>query len=280
MQTTQPGLTGAYLTFMKLRRDSDDTIRTRRYLLARTQRTLPVPLAEAEHEHLFAWLALRAGTIADSSLRAELSGLRAFYRWLVLEEHRPRDPTVRLPLPRAPRRAPRPMPEELLALALEQAPDARMRAIIALAAMGGLRACEIARLDWSEIDDGRHPRLFVLGKGGHEGVVPVSGELIGILHALPHRRGPVVRRVDGGAGHYLPHNISHRANKYLHRLGITHTLHSLRHRAGTIAYRATRDPFAVKDFLRHASTQTSAGYAAAASESIQACADAVGRVAS
>lgn len=279
MELTETGLTSAYLAWMAIRRDSPETIRTRRYLLARTQRTVPIPLAEAEHEHLATWLAQRAGTIADSSLRAELSGLRAFYAWLVLYEHRPSNPTARLPLPRAPRRAPRPMPEELLAQALEQA-DTRMRAILALAAMGGLRACEIARLDWSEVDDGVHPRLFICGKGGHEGMVPVSGELIGILHALPDRRGPVIRRADGQAGPYRAHNISHRANDYLHRLGIDHTLHSLRHRAGTVAYRATHDPFVVKDFLRHASTQTSAGYAAAAGESILACAEAVGRIAS
>ena len=279
MERAQPALIGAYLAWMLIRRDSPETIRTRRYLLARTQRTMPVPLPEAEHEHLIAWMAARAGTIADSSLRAELSGLRAFYRWLVLEQHRPSDPTSRLPLPRAPRRAPKPMPEEDVALAFEHA-DATMAAIIALGAMGGLRACEIARLDWSEVDDGRHPSLSIVGKGGRSDVVPISRELIGYLHALPHRRGPVIRRVDDKPGPYKPHNISHRANGYLHALGITRTLHSLRHRAGTVAYRATKDPFAVKDFLRHASTQTSAGYAAAAGESIQACADAVGRIAS
>lgn len=37
---------------------------------------------------------------------------------------------------------------------------------------------------------------MALGKGGHARIVPIPAELVDILTALPHRRGPVIRRGD------------------------------------------------------------------------------------
>lgn len=271
--------TQRYLDFMGIRRDSVITIRSRTYMLARIEAAIGRPLLEATLDELRIWLAQRSGSITDATLRGELSALRAFFRWAQDMDLRADNPATRLPMPRAPRRVPRPMAEDDFAFALRATVDPAMRAILALAGMAGLRAIEIARLDWSEVDTERQTLTVLRGKGNHARMVPVPAALLEVLAAIPGpRRGPVIRRNEDDERHLEHWGVSHRANDHLHRLGITSTLHTLRHRAATIAYRATRDPFAVRDFLGHTSTQTTALYAAPNSEAIRACADAVGQM--
>lgn len=98
------------------------------------------------------------------------------------------------------------------------------------------------------------------GKGDKEAAVPLAAPLVEVLVALPHRRGPVVRRRDGRDEHNLPHTISHHANAYLHSLGLPETLHQLRHRFGTQVLRATGNLRTAQEALRHESPVSTAIY--------------------
>ncbi len=268
--TTNPanapeGVVVRHLDWMRVRNLSPLTITGRRSALRRLSAHLGGPVLYATADELKGWQAARSRVLSPATRRTELSHVREFYRWTVDEGFRTDDPTARLPMPRAPRRVPRPIDDRALADVLARA-DAPTAAILGLAAFAGLRACEVARLDWSEITTrGDVPLLHVAcGKGGRSRTIPLSPALITLLEALPHRRGPVILRADGGAGYTTANAITKRASRHLHELNHPETLHMLRHRFATAAYRAVRDIRAVQEALGHASPTTTSIYAAAA----------------
>lgn len=276
MTAPAPTALTAYLRFMRAAKMRPETIRGRRVTLQRIERSIG-PLAHVTAARLIKWQADRADQVGVVSLIGEISALRCFFAWAQESGVRRDNPATRLRPPRKPRAVPRPITEDALGDALAAA-DNVTRAILALAAMAGLRACEIAELGWADVDLSGQVLTVVDGKGGHSRRVPMSPQLIEVLEALPTRRGPVIRRLDGRGGNTKPHSISHRANDHLHGLGITATLHQLRHRAGTVAYQATQDLLAVQHLLGHASPTTTSGYARAAGASVQAAAAALGKV--
>lgn len=261
---TAEGAVLLHVQHLRRRNCRDQTIYNRRCALGRLSRWAEGPILYLSEEQLERWQDARVEQITPAARRSELSHAREFYRWAVRERLLRDDPTMRLEMPRAPRGVPRPMAEADVARAIAGA-DPRMAALLGLAAFAGLRACEIARLDFSEVDFGSQtPMIRVVdGKGGHGRLVPMAPALVAMLRDLSHSRGPVVRRLDGRPGHSLPHNISARANEYLHAQGITATLHQLRHRFGTATYRACQDIRAVQELMGHASPTTTAGYASA-----------------
>lgn len=256
-----------HLEYLRTRNMRATTIYNRQRALARLAAWAAGPILYLGEDELLRWQHDRARQIQPEPLRTEMSHVRNFFRWSVRESYIETDPTLRLEMPRVARRLPRPIADAALAAAMAAA-DPEMTAILALAAFAGLRAIEIAKLDWAEVGIGqRRPHLRIVdGKGGHARLVPISSALAAVLAVLPHRRGPVIRRMDGQPGPNAAHRISARANDYLHSMGIDDTLHQCRHRFGTVTYQACQDIRAVQDLLGHASPATTAVYAAAASE--------------
>ncbi|WP_375490206.1 tyrosine-type recombinase/integrase [uncultured Jatrophihabitans sp.] len=273
------GVVSKYLDTLNMRGLRRWTVYNRRCALTRLARWSGGPILYLTESDLVRWQKQRAAEIQPEPMRTEMSHHRQFYRWATREGYRRDDPTLRIELPRVARRVPRPIGDTRLAAAMAAA-DPSTAAILALAAFAGLRACEIAGLDWSEVGIvDRHPLLRVVeGKGGHGRVVPVSVALTTALAALPHRRGPVIQRLDGRAGPCAAHRISSRANEYLHQMGVTETLHQCRHRFATSAYQACQDIRAVQDMLGHASPTTTAIYAASASAVARSAVEAAGHL--
>lgn len=218
--------------------------------------------------------------VSATTHRNHTSQVRQFYRWLVREEYIDRDPTVRIDLPKIPRRRPRVISEGLLQRAMHLADDAYMRAIILLAGFAGLRAAEIARLAWPDVDL-ESGRLLVTGKGGHERVVDIADSplLLAALHALPHKSGPVIRKFNGRSGHYSANSLDRQANNFLHQVvGCAETLHQLRHRFASKAYQECQDPITVARLLGHGDLSTVMNYAEGTSEMARAAVAAAGRI--
>ena len=255
-----------HLEHLRLRNLRRTTVYNRERALARLAAWAQGPILRLSEDDLLRWQAQRAAEIQPEPRRTELSHARQFYGWAVAERRIKTDPSLRVPLPRVARGLPRPIGDGKLAAALEGA-DADTRAILALAAFAGLRAHEIAGLNWAEVGaEDLMPHLRILdGKGGHGRLVPISAALADVLTDLPNRRGPVVRRLDGLPGPCPAHRISGRANDYLHEVGITETLHQLRHRFASTTYQSCRDIRAVQELLGHASPTTTSRYAAVAS---------------
>ena len=224
------------------------------------------PILKLTEDDLRRWQMERSAQLQPEPRRTELSHARQFYQWAHGERLIKADPSVRIPLPKVARGLPRPIRDSDLLTAIEAA-DPLTKAILGLGAFAGLRAHEIAGLNWAEVGLGdRSPHIRVLdGKGGHGRLVPLSATLTGILEALPYRRGPVIRRLDGRPGPNRAHRVSQRANDYLHELGITDSLHQCRHRFASTAYQSCRDIRAVQELLGHASPTTTSRYAAVAS---------------
>src|SRR6266705_3448844 len=216
-----------HLEWMRQRGLAPDTICQRRRTLTRLAAFLPVPLADATPGMLAAW---RAGlTVGDQALVHYVGDARQFYAWAIGQDLAAGNPAADLPVPRLGWRLPRPIADHDLFTAVASAPG-RIRPWLVLAGWAGLRAKEIALLQRQNV-----------------------------LDAGP---GPVFRRRDGRPGPNAPWTVSHLANRHLHAAGCAESLHQLRHRFGTMAYRYRRDLRVVQELLGHSSPETTAGYAA------------------
>lgn len=195
------------------------------------------------------------------------SAVRAFYNWAATTGRITADPAASLPRVRVPRALPRPAQDATYSRALESADD-RVRLMLLLAALAGLRVAEIARLAWGDID---RDQLVVHGKGGHIRIVPAHPVLLAELAAeLELRRvgecgtgyrwraGLDVWLFPGQGGQ--PVTAGAVTKLLSHALGGSCTPHQLRHRFATRAYAGTRDLRAVQELLGHSQPETTARY--------------------
>ena len=156
-------------------------------------------LAEAEHEDL-ARLAGKWADLAPSTVARKASALRQFYGFLLDEGWRKDDPSAALPRPATRRPLPKILRhaevEALFARAELEAQSERPSAVRLLALLellygSGLRASELVSLPLAAVPRDA-PLLTIIGKGGQQRMVPVSGRARQALS-----RWLAVRPVDG-----------------------------------------------------------------------------------
>lgn len=268
-----------YILWMRNKSLAAGLINRRSSFLRSAERIMGTPLLRAQPADISRLIAAeRSRGLSDATLYVYAGHLRAFYGWAIGHGYTRRNPVLSAATPRRPKYLPRPIADGPLGMALMTADD-RIRVILMLAALAGLRAVEISRLRREDILDHMDPPAIVVqGKGNKPRVVNLSTPLLGELrrYGMP-RRGPLIRRLDGKPGHVSPSLISTLANRHLHDLGIPDTLHALRHFAGTALYRQTRDIRLVQDTLGHSSPATTALYAAWAREDAPAAMEELGR---
>ena len=145
-------------------------------------------LARAERDDL-ARLASAWSDLAPSSLARKASALRQFFGFLVDEGLREDDPSMALPRPRPRRPLPRLLDHTAIAALFTTAeadagsgtPEGlRMLALLELLYGSGLRATELVSLPIAAVPRDA-PFLTIIGKGGVQRMVPVSGRA---THAL------------------------------------------------------------------------------------------------
>lgn len=257
-----PPVLAAHLAELRLRDLASTHIRCRQRTVERLTDHLGRDALSATADDIRDYLAaIPRGT--PRSRYAEHSNLACYFRWAVLHGHLDSDPTAKIPRPRLSRLLPRPISEADLHVAIDNA-DGRIRLWLVLAAYEGLRACEIAALDRADVlDHAQVPVLIAHGKGRKDRVVPLGQRALDelALYGMPSR-GPLFPRLDGRPGPTSPHRVSIVANNYLHGLGISDTLHALRHRFATRTYQSTTDILVVAELLGHADPKSTAGYAA------------------
>lgn len=222
-----------------------------------------VTFAEATRHDVERWLDGRH--MKPRARYAAISHLHMFYGWAQREGHVDADPTAIIERPRLPRMLPRPMPELFVDLALASAPP-DVRVMIALEAWAALRCCEVAWLDWRDVDL-EAGTMLITGKGRRQRAIPIGARLRAELLALDTTTGPVIGR------RLTPGRVSQLINDHLRANGIPFTAHALRHRKLTKLCELTGDLLAVQEYAGHASVATTQVYVALAAARVRALAE-------
>lgn len=237
---TWGGITDRYLAYLRAIGRPPTTIGLRAWQVAHTARVTGKAVGDITADDLINLLASQRW--APETRRSYRSGLRDFFAWAKRHDHVAIDPAEAIPQVRVPRASARPCPDDIYRAAVERADD-RGRLILRLAAEAGLRRAEIAHVHSRDVAPG--PSLHVRGKGGHRRVVPITESLAAALTAA----GGYVFGSQRGE-HLTPRSVGVIASDLL---GPDVTLHMLRHRFATRAYRGTRDLRAVQQLLGHSS---------------------------
>lgn len=248
-------------------RDVDKLLR---YLAVEQVNVLDVKLEDLEH---FAAFISDLG-IGPRSLARILSGVRQFYRFLVIDGYLEVDPTELLESPKQPDHLP-----EVLSTAevdlLEQAIDLskweghRNRAIIEVLFSCGLRVSELINLKLSNLYI-EEQYIRVMGKGSKERLVPISPRALDELNYWFADRN--VMKIKPGEedyvflnrrGHHLTRTmILIMIKRYAIEAGIKKTIspHTLRHSFATSLLEGGADLRAIQAMLGHESIGTTEIY--------------------
>ena len=241
-----------------------------RYLAVEQVDVLDVKLEDLEH---FAAFISDLG-IGPRSLARILSGVRQFYRFLVIDGYLEVDPTELLESPKQPDHLP-----EVLSTAevdlLEQAIDLskweghRNRAIIEVLFSCGLRVSELTNLKLSNLYI-EEQYIRVMGKGSKERLVPISPRALDELNYWFADRN--VMKINPGEedyvflnrrGHHLTRTmILIMIKRYAVEAGIKKTIspHTLRHSFATSLLEGGADLRAIQAMLGHESIGTTEIY--------------------
>jgi integrase/recombinase XerC len=236
---------------------SKNTLRITGLILRKADRELPFGLPTAAKSEIETWFNTRRNRPWSRNTRHTYDGiLRGFYVWAsdIDDPWISENPMRKIPSPKKPKGVPRPAQVDQAHWAVTEASDP-WRLICTLAVYSGLRACEIATLHRNEVDA---TSIYVAnGKGGKAAVVPCHPAIWDAVKDLPD--GPVIRRTDRWP--VTARWVSDSTNRFLRKAGIAWSLHKLRHRYITEAYRRTgRDMVATQHLARHESPATTAGY--------------------
>ena len=213
---------------------------------------------------------LRAGR-GHSSRSNMMCSLRVFYGWAVEQEMIGKSPAVVFKTPIKPRPAPKPLTQEqiqqlLAALASADGRKARRdEALLITSLYAGLRAKELAELDWSQVDLRAESIRIIMSKWNHGRTVHLHGQLSEVLARWREQQG------HAGQGRVFSLNrkafngnrVGKIARYWARKIGIHFTAHMLRHSFATYALRHSHDLYGVSKALGHSELRQTEIYVAA-----------------
>jgi len=213
---------------------------------------------------------------ASSNART-LAAVRGFHRFLVLENLRTDDPTIKLRPPKLAKRLPKSLTQDqVLSLLKTAGPDPddestdlvrlRDRAILELMYSTGTRVSEVVQLDLDEVNDSG--LLRVRGKGSKERIVAVGTFAARSLDAYlvrsrPSLVGPKAERalfLNRRGGRLSRQSIWEIIQRSGETCGVEVSPHSLRHSFATHLIEGGADVRVVQELLGHASVATTQIY--------------------
>jgi integrase/recombinase XerC len=227
--------------------------------------------------------------LAKRSVARKLSAVRAFFRFLHLEDLVEANPARTVRAPKRDRNLPtyltRDQIERLFSAAEGRALDGgfhavRNLAIVELLYSSGLRLSELQGMNVADLDLVSE-RVRVMGKGRKERIVPLGRKAITALRRFEPRRDELVAAIPGADRRALflsqrgkrlsPRQIQKIVGVFLDQVGEDAGLstHSLRHSFATHLVDAGADLVAVKELLGHASLSTTSIYTHTSTERIK-----------
>lgn len=213
----------------------------------------PVPPADVTTRHINHWTARQ--TWKPATRKGVRLTLIRFFTFTVAAGITATNPAECLPTIRMPRYLPKPVDEATFRAALART-DITDLQVLALALGGelGMRRDEIVRAHTDHLGD---RGLWVVGKGGHERLLPLDGDdpLRQLIAARP--AGFLFpSRWDASK----PMNVDALGKMIRRALGGGVGPHRLRHRCASVVYGATGDILAVRELLGHANVTTTQTY--------------------
>ena len=228
----------------------------------------------ADHLSEFIYLTARGGTEAGTQARL-ISGMRIFFKYLIMENYRTDDPSELLESPKLMRKLPDTLSEAdieqvLLSIDLSRPEGTRNRAILETLYSCGLRVSELTGLQISNIYE-KQGFVRVVGKGDKERLVPVGSQALKFIaqyrdnirvhlniansdtdYLFLNRRGKPLSRV-------MIFNITKEAAR---NAGIDKNIspHTFRHSFATHLVERGADLRAVQEMLGHESITTTEIY--------------------
>ena len=222
-------------------------------------------------------VSLNSAGYKATSISRVLAAVRGFHKFLVLEDMRRDDPTVKLRPPKLGFRLPKALnQQQVLDLLTAAGPEPdekstdslrfRDRAILELMYSTGTRVSEVVGLDLDEIDDSGLIR--VRGKGSKERVVPLGGYAMRSIQAYLVRTRPGLAAKGGDNALFLNSRGGRLSRQsiweIIQKAGKASDLavspHSLRHSFATHLIEGGADVRVVQELLGHASVATTQIY--------------------
>lgn len=216
-------------------------------------------------------------TSKASSNARTLAAVRGFHRFLVLENLRTDDPTIKLRPPKLAKRLPKSLTQDqVLSLLKIAGPDPddestdlvrlRDRAILELMYSTGTRVSEVVQLDLDEVNDSG--LLRVRGKGSKERIVPVGTFAARSLDAYLVRSRPSLVGAKAERALFLNRRGGRLSRQSIWEIiqrsgescGVEVSPHSLRHSFATHLIEGGADVRVVQELLGHASVATTQIY--------------------
>lgn len=202
---------------------------------------------------------------APATFNQMLCTLKAFYKWLCLYDNTATNPCSKITtLPIKATITDYFTVDDCLRLfeALGTRNHDRNRAIVALAAVCGLRREEIVNLNLDKYDG---DSITFIRKGGAEYKMPlpemVQEAIDEYLRVRPESESPALFLAERTNDRLTPDAINSFLSKAERKAGIKSGVHILRHTAASLIYQNTHDIYAVRDILGHANVKTTQRYA-------------------
>ena len=231
------------------------------------------PLPQASRADLQRYIShlLESGKSAGTASR-RLTCLRGFYRYLLDEEAITTDPTRGIPLPKQWKRMPRAINQQdcetLVASLGNSWVDVRDRAVLLTLYGSGLRVSELLNLRLVDVDLEAGVAKVWNGKGGKDGIVPLSPRAVA---ALREYIATVRPRLTGGRE--MPWLFLSKKHTHLSRVAVWYRIHDVSEALGrNVSPHAFRHGFAtalieggadvrdVQVLMRHSSVETTQIY--------------------
>jgi integrase/recombinase XerC len=269
-QNQWPHFIGEYLRYLVAIGRPQTTVRLRRDQLRHLARSINLQPGDITHDDLIAWFGIQQWK--SETRRSYRSALRGFFAWAHAQKLIDSDPATELPQIKQGKPAPRPAPDSAWLAALQSA-DARVTLMLRLAAEAGLRRSEVAAVHVRDLRRGdKGAQLLVHGKGARERVVPLGADLAGLvaLGAAGHTPGASANGwlfPGRDHGHLSPNWLGTICSRVMPEIW---TMHTLRHRFASRAYRGTRNLRAVQGLLGHSSVAVTERYTAVDDDEMRA----------
>ncbi len=227
--------------------------------------------------------------LAKRSIARKLSAVRAFFRFLHLEDVIEANPARTIRAPRRERVLPsyltRDQIDQLFTALEGRALDGgfhpvRNQAMVELLYSSGLRVSELQGINTADIDLVTE-RVRVLGKGRKERIVPIGQFAVRALRRYEPRRDEIVAAVHGADRRalFLSQTGKRLSTRQIQKIvtgflanvseGTGLSTHSIRHSFATHLVDAGADLMAVKELLGHASLSTTSIYTHTSTERLR-----------